>query len=179
MTESDILNQVKNGDANAYRYFLDKYAQLCFAVAFRITNNSNDAQDIVQDSFIVAYENLNSFKGESKFSTWLYRIVTNKALAFKKKSSYFESTDILDAEDEPMSDLQEKELKLEQLEKALKSLNEKERFIIDLFYYQEQSVQDISTICDLSLANTKVILHRARKKMYDFISKQSKFAENG
>jgi RNA polymerase sigma-70 factor (ECF subfamily) len=171
MDEGLLIQSILKGNSNAFGILVDQYAKLCFSIAYRISNSAEDAQDIVQDSFISAYENLREFKQDAKFSTWLYRITLNKALAFKKKQSFFEPTDEIHVEDHPV----EEELHLDNEKKiktALKSLNENERLVIDLYYYQEQSIKEISIICALSEANVKVIMHRARKKMNDSINLQ-------
>jgi RNA polymerase sigma-70 factor (ECF subfamily) len=150
---------------------------MSYAVAFRIVKDSDDSHDIVQESFIAAYENLKYFKGESKFSTWLYRIVANKALAMKNKQRYFDEVDEhaeLEVDYNEDLDLRNERL----IKQALKTLNDKERLIIDLFYYQDQSIKEISHIAQSTEVNIKVILHRARKKMNEYVQNAIKFAHN-
>ena len=142
-----------------------------------MVNDVDDAQDIVQEAFISAFENLSSFKGESKLSTWLYRIVMNKALAAKNKQRFFEEVDGQPTMSEEYDEDLDAEV-VQNAQKALSVLGEKERFIIELFYYQEQSIREISEICMTSEANIKVMLHRSRKKMNDTLRKNTKFASN-
>lgn len=177
MTEQDIILKIKSGDTSQYRYLVDRYSKMSYAIAYRIVPDADDCQDIVQDAFISAYENLKDFKGDAKFSTWLYRIVTNKALTFKNKLKYFEDVDTQPIEDEPYEETLEN-MKAEWLKLALTQLTDSERLVIDLFYYQEQTIKEIGYICHLTEANIKVLLHRARKKMNDFLQKKTKFATN-
>lgn len=177
MTDQEYISLIIKGDPSLFKHLVNRYAKMSFAVAYRIIKNSDDSQDIVQDSFIAAFENLKNFKGESKFSTWLYRIVANKALAMKNKQKYFEEVD--DYSQIDSVDNEEIILTNENLVKeALKSLSEKERFIIELFYYQDQGIKEISQITQMTDTNTKVILHRARKKMNEHIQNSIKFAQN-
>jgi len=175
MTELDIIAEILRGNTSKYSYIVNQYSKMCFSVAFRIVKDAEDAQDIVQDSFIAAYEHLKDFKADSKFSTWLYRIVMNKAIASKNKTKYFEEVD-----NQPIQSQEyDEELELKQgadLKKALSALNEKERLVIELFYFQEQSVRDISVICQTTEVNIKVQLHRARKKMNEILVNNGKFA---
>lgn len=177
MSDTDYIDLIIKGHTAYYKHLVDRYAKMSFAVAYRIVKDSDDSQDIVQEAFIAAYENLKDFKGESKFSTWLYRIVTNKALAFKNKQKFFdeiEECSQLDSEyDEDINTKNEILVK-----KALLDLNDKERFIIELFYFQEQSIKEIALIVLASEANVKVLLHRARKKMNEYIGNSIKFAPN-
>lgn len=177
MTEIEIIKNILSGDTQEYSRLVNSYSKMCFSIAFRIAKDADDAQDIVQDTFISAYEHLASFKEESKFSTWLYRIALNKALTHKNKLKYFEEVTHYSIPNEEYSEELET-YNATELKKSLTSLNENERLIIELFYYQEQSIKEISSICNLSEANTKVILHRARKKMKDQMTKHAKFANN-
>ena len=177
MSDNDYIDLIIKGNNECYKHLVNRYAKMSFAVAYRIVKDSDDSQDIVQEAFIAAYENLKEFKGESKFSTWLYRIVTNKALAFKNKQKFFDEIEDhghLDVEYDKDVDTKN-EL---QVKKALLVLNDKERFIIELFYYQEQSIKEIALIVVATEANVKVLLHRARKKMNDYIQSSFKFAPN-
>ena len=175
MTDQEYISFILKGDSSLFRHLVDRYAKMSFAVAYRIIKDSDDSQDIVQESFIAAFENLKTFKGESKFSTWLYRIVANKALAMKNKQKYFDEVDDQGQQEDEYND--EIDIRNELLVKqALNALNDKERLVIDLFYYQDQSIKEISQIIPSTEVNIKVILHRARKKMNEYVQKSIKFA---
>lgn len=168
MEESDLIASILRGNSQAFGILMNRYTKLCFSIAYRVCQDAEQAQDIVQDSFISAYENLKDFNQESKFSTWLYRITLNKALAFKKKHKFFETADELEVKSEE-NDVEIQMENEKKIQEALSLLNDKERIIIDLYYYQEQSIREISIICQVTEANVKVIMHRARKKMSDTI----------
>ena len=80
------ITKVINGDANAFAYLVDTYKNMVFSLAFKMTKNREEAEEISQDSFIKAYKNLKNFKGDSKFSTWLYRIAYHASLDAIKKN---------------------------------------------------------------------------------------------
>lgn len=177
MSEKEIVESILKGNTTQFSLLVDAYSKMCFSVAYRIVNDIDEAQDIVQESFISAFEHLKGFKGDAKFSTWLYRIVMNKAIAFKNKQKYFVEIENQSIVDEDYDEELEAKTSLD-AKKALSVLNEKERLIIELFYYQEQSVKEISHICQTTEVNIKVQLHRARKKMNDVLNKNGKFASN-
>lgn len=177
MTDLEVIDLVLKGRTDCFSYLVDRYSKLSFAVAYRIVKDTADSQDVVQDAFIAAYENLRDFKGESKFSTWLYRIVTNKALTLKNKQRFFEEVDEYGQLDVEYNE--ELELANEKfVREALNMLHDKDRLILELFYYQDQSIKEISQVLQLTEANVKVMLHRARKKMNDFIQNSIKFVTN-
>ena len=80
------ITKVINGDTNAFAYLVDNYKNMVFSLAFKMTKNREEAEEISQDTFIKAYKNLPKFKGDSKFSTWLYRIAYHTSLDNIKKN---------------------------------------------------------------------------------------------
>lgn len=172
MQEQLLVSRAIKGDINAFGTLAELYAKMCFSIAYRVVKDYDHANDITQDALIAAFENIQKFKEQSKFSTWLYRIVFNKALSFKNKTTY--AVDVTEVPREYLEE--EEELHIDEkispkiIKDALDSLNDIERMHIELFYYQEQSIRDISTICNISEVNTKVILHRARKKMKIYLT---------
>ncbi len=87
------IKKVLDGQTEEFRYFIKQYKDLAFSVAFSVVKNEFTAAEVVQESFVKAYENLKSFKGESKFSTWLYRIVINESfkIIWKEKRNILKS----------------------------------------------------------------------------------------
>lgn len=177
MAEKELISKILAGDTNLYGQLVSLYSKMCFSVAYRVIQDADEAQDIVQESFIAAFEHLPTFKSEAKFSTWLYRIVMNKAVAVKNKQKFFDEIDNQSINEEDYDEELESS-NSNDLKKALSILNEKERLVIELFYLQEQSIREVSIICDTTEANVKVMLHRARKKMNELLTKNGKFAHN-
>jgi len=92
--DSVYIRKVLEGDAHAYRYFIDKYRDMAYSLAISIVKDSAVAEEVTQDAFIKAYNALANFEQRSKFSTWLYKIVTNEALKKLKKKSLDYTSDI-------------------------------------------------------------------------------------
>jgi RNA polymerase sigma factor (sigma-70 family) len=170
MTDFDIIDQILAGNKESIRLLISRYSTPSLALAVNICKDQAEAKDIVQDSFITVYEKLNSFKKGSKFSTWLYQIVYRQALKQAAKSSKIDewNENENDVEDEAEF-VEHQDVAL--LQNAMKVLPEKEKLILELFYYQEQSIEEMSKILDISTSNAKVSLHRARLKLKEIIQK--------
>ncbi len=85
LNDTEIINQVVGGNQQAYALLVNRYQEYVFTLVLRIVKNREDAEEVSQDVFIKAYKNLNSFRGDSKFSTWLYTIVNNTGISFLRK----------------------------------------------------------------------------------------------
>lgn len=166
--ENKYLKRVKNGDAEAFSYFVEKYSDASYSLALGIVKNESEAEDIVQSSFFNAYKRLNTFRGDSKFSTWLYRIVVNESnqrLRRKKFKADANHPEITEIEAEKSADNPEGKERKKILRYAISQLKEKESLLIRLFYLCELSHDEISKVTGLTIANTKVILHRAKNNL--------------
>ncbi len=166
MNGSKILKKAIAGDKNALSVLVDKYKDIAFNLAISIVRDEEDAKDITQDSFLKVLENIESFRNESKFSTWLYRIVYNLSIQFirnKKKMDSLENVSHILTE--TSSDTLETHEKNQIIKISLNILDGNERLIVTLFYLGEKSIKEIKEITSLSLSNIKVILYRSRKKM--------------
>lgn len=164
--ESQTILKAKSGDPEALTELVNRHKELAFNVALRITNNNEDAEDIIQDSFLKVLKNVNRFKEESNFSTWLFRIVYNQAVMLMRKRK--RSLEFLNAP--CLEQIHEEEKcdrfdNYQKLYEAIDKLSVNERNLIDLFYLGGMSVKDIRNITGKSTSNIKVILHRARLKM--------------
>jgi RNA polymerase sigma factor (sigma-70 family) len=167
------LQKILAGDISKFSYFIDKYKDMAFSIAFRIVSNREDAEEIVQDSFLKAFKALNKFRHDSKFSTWFYRIVVNNSLS-KIKRDRKESCDIdLDKVSDVIIEHVEvvyKSLTHADQQKfiniALNELSVEDRLLLTLYYLNENSIEEITEITDISQENLKMKIHRARKKMY-------------
>jgi RNA polymerase sigma-70 factor (ECF subfamily) len=171
-TPNDLfyIRRVKAGDVQAFAVIVSNYQKMVFTIVLKIVGSREDAEDITQEVFVKVFKSLEQFKEESEFSTWLYRIAYNTTLSElrKRKLSFISINENLDSSNESFDDGEEldaMEIKLQYLEVALKKLPPDEIFLVTLYYFKEQSIDDISKISDLSVANVKVKLHRIRKKL--------------
>lgn len=174
MTEEDCLKQVIAGNTGYYRYIVDKYKDMMYSVAIGILKNDILAEEAVQDAFILAYKGLKNFRGDARFSTWLYKITVNESLKQQKtKKKYSDQQDIekmkhsdLQVLSNAVSAIREEEQK-RFIQKTLDSMPTNEGLLLRLYYLNERNIDEINEITGLSVSNIKVILHRARKTFYD------------
>lgn len=175
--EKEIVEQVLAGNQEAYRKLIEIYQDYVYTICFRIVKNHEDAEELAQDAFIKAYQNLNKFRKESKFSTWLYRIAYNAALSKlrKKKVEGYSISEIeeyrlpVDKWIPAFQGIVNKEQAL-YLTKAIEELSHEEQALITLYYLQENSIEEVSKSTGIKQNNVKVKIHRARKKLYRSLS---------
>lgn len=167
-----IIGQVLSGKTEAFAYFLDTYGQQVFALIVRMVSSPEYAEELTQDTFMKAFRHLDSFAGESSFSTWIYRIAYNTALlAVRKKHD--EVLMIDDRQWERVSETEidealdeDSEERIACLQAALLKLTPEERALVTLFYEEDKSIDEIAGILKQTVANVKVKLYRVRKKLY-------------
>lgn len=177
-----IIEKTLGGDVNAFAILVDRYKQLVFTLTIRMIKQREEAEEIAQDVFLKAFQKLQSFKGDSKFSTWLYRITYNAcldALSRKRNSPTHHAYEIHDnvlsittPEIEAQIDAQYERAEVVQ---CIALLPQADAFLITLYYLHEQSLEEIAQIIGLTKNNTKVKLFRIRKKL--FIIMQSRLPQ--
>jgi RNA polymerase sigma factor (sigma-70 family) len=168
------IGKVLEGQTNYFSYIVERYQDIVFSIALKVLKNREDAEEMAQESFIKAYKSLHTFQGKAKFSTWLYRITYNTCISeTRKKKQYFASADEVQISDEA-EEMNLDGIPAENREKvvkaALEKLPEDEYTLVLLYYFEDQSVEEISKVTGLSESNTKVKLHRARKKLYTILN---------
>ena len=172
-SDNFYIDKVLNNDVNAYASLVDMHKDMVFTIALKIVRNREDAEEIAQDVFVKAYQSLATFKKESKFSTWLYRIVYNTAISKTRKKN-IETTninyDIVEnySEDDINDNLNRLDNNEQKtiINKVLKKLNPEDHLLVILYYFEEKSIDEISEIVNISQSNVKVKLFRIRKKLY-------------
>jgi len=179
LNDSEIISRVLSGDQQAYAELVTRYQNYVFTLAFRFTKNREDAEEVSQDIFVKAYRALADFKGNSKFSTWLYTIVNNTCITFlrkKKLQTYsLDKEGVFEAADSQESGLRanliEQKSKVAMVNNAISLLNPDDAEIITLFYKSEQSLEEIAGILGVEPNAAKVRLHRARTRLKEKMEK--------
>lgn len=170
------IKQVLEGNTNSYGILVQRYQSLVYTVVYRMVKNKEEAEEIAQDTFVKAYKSLVNYRGESKFSTWLYTIAYRKSLDAIKVKKRFVSTELIEEISEgeigmvndALNYLQTKEKKKIIADSILK-LPEEEAAIVTLYYFEEKSVKEIKEIVGLTEENIKIKLYRSRKKLYSIL----------
>lgn len=172
--DSWYVERVLKGDTQYFSYFVEKYKDIVFSIAMKVLRNREDAEEMAQESFIKAFKSLHTFKGEAKFSTWLYRITYNNCISeVRKKKVKFVSAEDVQISDEPEEmnlDGIPAENRAKYVKAALEKLPEDEYTLILLYYFDDKSVEEIGEITKMTESKLKVKLFRARKKLYAILN---------
>ncbi|MGK7391996.1 MAG: RNA polymerase sigma factor [Candidatus Cyclobacteriaceae bacterium M2_1C_046] len=165
--DNKIIDRVLSGDEEAYAVLVNKHKSYAYTIALKVVEIEEEAEEVAQDAFIKAYQNLNKFNREAKFSTWLYRIVFNTAISYKRKGKIKkESIEIVKythaADENVSSEHQDRKIFIA---RALEKLPPADKTVITLFYLKELSLDEIADITGMKSNAVKVKLHRARKKL--------------
>jgi len=163
------IDKILAGEQSVYADLVNKYKSYAFTIAQKILQNRPEAEEAAQDAFIKAYHHLAGFNRESKFSTWLYRIVFNTAISYKRKNrQQFQSIENTVIEyNQDVDGMLEKTDKKKYLNMALARLNEADRTALTLFYLEEFSLEEIAQITGMQANTAKVRIHRARQRLAD------------
>lgn len=171
-SDLDYINKIVDGDTSAFAILVDRYKDLVFTLAYKMLKNREEAEEIAQDTFIKIYKSVGKFKGDSKFSTWVYKVTYNTCLDYLKKKkrginiTYIEDFDLqqLKTLDKISNAIDEKE-KNQLIHDCLNLLPSEEAFLLTLFYFEQQSTDEIAKVMDTNANNIKIKLYRTRKKM--------------
>jgi RNA polymerase sigma-70 factor (ECF subfamily) len=166
--EQELIARILDGHAEDFGYFLERYSQEAFAIVVRLVPQQEDAEELVQDAFVRAFNRLETFEGRSSFSTWICRIAYTTAVSWlrKRRMKYLsidEQPKLTDTEvDEALDD----ESCIEELRRAITLLKPDEQTLITLYYYDNRPLNDIAYILDAEPNTLATRLHRIRRKLY-------------
>jgi len=183
VTEKELVKRAKQGDKKALTELVNRYSERIYNLALRMLRRREDAEDVLQETFMTAIEKLHTFDGRSSFFTWIYRIATNAALMRlrKKKVKFHEISDdpefheniesrvFIDWSQDPSADVTNSEVK-QKLNEAINSLSDIYRSVFILRDIEELSIKETSAILDITEENVKIRLRRARQYLRDFLS---------
>ena len=181
-TDQYYIDKILQGDTQAFAVLVERYQGYIYTIVLRMVRVKEEAEEIAQDTFIKAYQSIASFRGESKFSSWLYSIAYRKALDSIRKNKKYKAAELneeitegsIEIIENGLTFLEDKERK-KMIQQCIMKLPEQEAAIITLFYFEEQSIKEIAKITQLSEDNIKVKLYRSRKKMFTLIKNFEEF----
>lgn len=176
--DQDLLNLLLSDKTKelGFSKLVSEYKGRLYWHIRNIVKSHEDADDVLQDTFVKVYKNLSSFKGESKLFSWMYRIATNEALTFiSRKSKMMQITNeevmefaVKNLQSDTFFDGDEAQFKLQ---KAIAKLPEKQQLVFNMKYFQEMKYKDMSEILDTSEGALKASYHIAVKKIEDDLEK--------
>ena len=173
------IKAILNGDAQAFSKLVDDYKNLVFTVALRMLKNTEEAEEVAQDTFIKVFKSLKNFKGDAKFSTWIYRIAYNACLdRIKKNKKEFANSSIDELEGFEIKDMSNAldtimaSEKRQLVRKCVESLSSTDAALITFFYFEEKNLKELGEILNLTENTVKVRLFRARARLGAILKKQ-------
>lgn len=184
LNEERIVCELKAGNYTVFREIVELFKNRVFGMAYKFTNNYDEAQDLSQDIFLKIYKEIGSFRFESKLSTWIYRISINTCLDWKRKNSKVKilSTSIVNDDDEaieldikddnPLPDeafIQSENQR--EVHELVSELPDKYKTVIIMYHFNNMSYQDISSALNIPERTVETRLYRARRLMKDELTK--------
>ncbi len=160
------------GDVQAFAALVDRYKHMVYTLAMKIVKHTEEAEEISQDVFLKVFQVLNTFKGDSKFSTWLYKIAYYRSLDYIKKQKRQLNTSSIDSEIEfhlpsieGVLDQFEVQERKQAIKRAIDKLPEADAVVITLHYFEELSLKEIAEVMNMEANTVKVRLFRSRKRL--------------
>ncbi len=178
IAEETLVQQLKQKEPKAFELLIDTYKERLYWHVRRIVLDHDDADDVLQNTFIKVFRSIDGFKGDSKLYSWLYRIGTNEALTFIKVKSKklglgmdeFQEQMVNKLEADVYFDGTEIQLKLQ---KAISSLPEKQKLVFNMKYFDELKYEEISDILETSVGSLKASYHLAVKKIESYLKEEN------
>ncbi|MEW6411777.1 MAG: sigma-70 family RNA polymerase sigma factor [Candidatus Zixiibacteriota bacterium] len=164
---SRLVELARLGERKAFSEIVRIMMNPVIALTYKMTRDKDSAMDLAQDTFVAAWQNLDSFKGDSKFESWIYRIATNKAINFVKRESRSagdEALQAISAVDDPGRDLQRKELR-ERILAFMGQLPAQQRKIFELRFYKELPFDEVANVSGRAVGTVKTLYREAVKKL--------------
>src|SRR5579864_842861 len=179
ISDAAVVAQVLAGDRDAFRLLVDRHTRSIYSVAYRMTGNPHDAEEILQETFLRAYKSLHRFELRSSFSTWLYRIAVNRCLDFLKAKKMIEVYQIAD---NPDSEEKTREMQIattnpgperlllsaearQKVSQAISLLSPAERLAFTMRHMEGKSIEEISKALDVRASAAKNSIFRAVQKI--------------
>src|SRR5690606_37254560 len=177
ISDQEAIESVKKGNHSDYAILIERYKDKAFSLLTRMLKNNMEAEEVLQDCFLKAFKGLNNFKGESKFSTWFYKIVYNSALSrlsVKKRKTEMEMSSLEEkfnlTYDQDINLTEQKDLS-SYLKEMINKLPPNYASVISMFYLEGFNCEEISEVMGTSVNNIKVMLHRSRSVLKEILIK--------
>lgn len=171
--DQEVVRAFLAGDERAFDHLFERYHSYVYNICLGITGRPEDAQDLTQETFLRVHRSLRSFRGEARFSTWLYRIAVNCAIEhLRRPACEFAASDLLDSDREPrgaedVADTVLRTVEDQQVHAVLARIHVPYRAVLTLHYLQGLSLEEIAQVLQCNVGAVKIRLHRARRAFRD------------
>jgi RNA polymerase sigma-70 factor (ECF subfamily) len=168
----DLIARCRGGDSHAFHQLYKLYSRAMYNVGYRIVNNADEAKDVLQDAFISAFNNMESYRGDSAFGAWLKRIVVNKAinLVRRRKFERFPESEHFDVGEEAVVDeLDGYPFEVEKVRRAIEQLPDGYRVVLSLYLLEGYDHGEIGEILGITESTSKSQFNRSKKKLKEIL----------
>lgn len=185
MNELELIQGLRQGDEAAFKYMVETYQDRVYNTAIGIVQNAEDAEDVAQEVFIQVYRSIHSFKGESKLSTWLYRIATTRALDLlrsrKSKKRFGFMQRLFGDNNEPVHEIpdfnhpgvaMDRKENAAKLFRAIAQLPENQKTAFTLHKLEDLSYQEVADVMETSVPAVESLMHRAKQNLKKILEKE-------
>jgi RNA polymerase sigma-70 factor (ECF subfamily) len=181
--DRQLIEECLRGRLEAFNELVRRYQDRLFNAVFRFLDNAEDAQDVVQESFVSAWQALGRFKGDAKFFTWIYRIAINHAIDLKRKQKVSHSLEVhLHEEMQPMDpssgsrpdEAAERGEEAERLKRALNLVSSEHRLVLILKDIDGMKYEEMAEALDVPIGTIRSRLHRAREELREILDRMER-----
>lgn len=175
--ENEIVQRCKSGDLNAFEELFNRYGTKLFSLCLRMSGNREDAEDLMQEIFVILFKKIHAFRGDARFTTWMYRIAVNTCIShLRKKKGIMVSADV-ELEKPKFAQNPAAVLQRTLLKKAIADLPPGYRSAVIMHDIQGFNHREIASILGISVGASKSQLFKARKKLREFMSSDQQLME--
>lgn len=169
--QAEVIEQCRKGKNAAFKEIYDRYAKAMFNICFRMLNNREEAEDVLQESFISAFKSLDQYNGSASFGSWLKRIVINRCIdAIRKKNLDLIPLAERDLPEEEQEEVNPVSYTIENIREAIAELADGYRVILTLYLFEDYSHKMIAEKLNISEGTSKSQYSRARKRLVEIIT---------
>lgn len=174
ISDKELLERCSSGDNSGHSLLYHRYSKAVFNSIYRLVNDREDAEDILQEVFVKAFSEIKSLKNVESFGGWIKRIAINQSLNFLRKNKvYFTEIDeekILDINDDELEEKLKMESRVKELQETIAEFPPQTRTIVNLFLFEEMPQEEIAKILNIPHGTVRSYYHRAKKKIFEKLS---------
>lgn len=179
INEQELVQQCLAGEEKGYAMLYNKYAKLIYHAVFRVMGNSAESEDIVQEAFCTAFEQISKLKNQNNFEGWVKRIAINQAIStLRKRKMVFAEESVLETVAHEETDLDEEFLfqcQVDDVKSAIQALPDGYRTIVSLHLFEDMGQEEIGNMLGISHATVRSQYHRAKKKIFTALKDKANY----
>ena len=169
-SDHELMRKTGQGDSRAFEQLVLRHQDLVWSLVYRFTNNSSDAEELAQESFLKIFRTAGRYTPSAQFTTFLYRVVVNTCLDYTRKRETEDLGEHTEESPLPATVVENRE-KQEGMEKALQSLPDRQKMAVVLHYFEDFSLREIADYLDTTPKGVERLLSRARRKLENILNR--------